>query len=138
KPDADIDRVKTELTKEEVVPEDWGGDIQCVGVSAFSGQGIDTLLDAILVQAEILELKAPIESLARGNILESSIEKGRGPVATVLVRAGTLKQGDVVLSGPHFGRVRAMFDEAGKPVKQAGPSIPVQILGLSGAPDAGD
>jgi translation initiation factor IF-2 len=138
KPDADIDRVKTELTKEEVVPEDWGGEIQCVGVSAFSGQGIDELLDAILVQAEILELKAPIESLARGNILESSIEKGRGPVATVLVRAGTLKQGDVVLSGPHFGRVRAMFDEAGKPVKQAGPSIPVQILGLSGAPDAGD
>ncbi|MGB0218083.1 MAG: translation initiation factor IF-2 [Sinimarinibacterium flocculans] len=138
KPEADIDRVKTELTKEEIVPEDWGGDIQVVGVSAFSGEGVDALLDAILVQAEILELKAPIEALARGNILESSIEKGRGPVATVLVRAGTLKQGDVVLSGPHFGRVRAMFDEAGKPVKQAGPSIPVQILGLSGAPDAGD
>ncbi|MEC9365405.1 MAG: translation initiation factor IF-2 [Pseudomonadota bacterium] len=138
KPEADIDRVKTELTKEEIVPEDWGGDIQVVGVSAFSGEGVDALLDASLVQAEILELKAPIEALARGNILESSIEKGRGPVATVLVRAGTLKQGDVVLSGPHFGRVRAMFDEAGKPVKQAGPSIPVQILGLSGAPDAGD
>jgi translation initiation factor IF-2 len=138
KPEADIDRVKTELTKEEVVPEDWGGDIQCVGVSAFTGEGIDTLLDAILVQAEILELTAPVEALARGAILESSIEKGRGPVATVLVRAGTLKQGDVVLSGPHFGRVRAMFDENGKPVKEAGPSIPVQILGLSGAPDAGD
>jgi translation initiation factor IF-2 len=138
KPDADLDRVKTELTKEEVVPEDWGGDIQCVGVSAFSGEGIDALLDAILVQAEILELTAPIEALARGAILESSIEKGRGPVATVLVRAGTLKQGDVVLSGPHFGRVRAMFDENGQPVKEAGPSIPVQILGLSGAPDAGD
>ncbi len=138
KPDADIDRVKTALTKEEVVPEDWGGDIQCVGVSAHTGEGVDTLLDAILVQAEILELTAPIEALARGAILESSIEKGRGPVATVLVRAGTLKQGDVVLSGPHFGRVRAMFDENGKPVKEAGPSIPVQILGLSGAPDAGD
>ncbi|MES0873616.1 translation initiation factor IF-2 [Sinimarinibacterium thermocellulolyticum] len=138
KPEADLDRVKADLAKEEVIPEDWGGDVQCVGVSAFTGQGVDALLDAILVQAEMLELKAPIESLARGTILESSIEKGRGPVATVLVRAGTLKQGDVVLSGPHFGRVRAMFDENGKPVKQAGPSIPVQILGLSGAPDAGD
>ncbi|MEW6168362.1 MAG: translation initiation factor IF-2, partial [Pseudomonadota bacterium] len=138
KPEADIDRVKTELSKEGVIPEDWGGDVQCVGVSAFTGEGVDALLDAILVQAEILELTAPIETLARGNILESSIEKGRGPVATVLVRAGTLKQGDVVLSGPHFGRVRAMFDENGKPVKEAGPSIPVQILGLSGAPDAGD
>jgi translation initiation factor IF-2 len=138
KPDADIDKVKNDLTKESVVPEDWGGDVQCVGVSAVTGQGIDELLDAILVQAEILELTAPVEALARGNILEASIEKGRGPVATVLVRAGTLKQGDVVLSGPHFGRVRAMFDENGLQVKEAGPSIPVQILGLSGAPDAGD
>ncbi|SFF34027.1 translation initiation factor IF-2 [Fontimonas thermophila] len=138
KPEADIDRVKTELAKEEIIPEDWGGDVQCIGVSAYTGEGIDDLLDAILVQAEILELKAPVDTLARGAILESSIEKGRGPVATVLVRSGTLKQGDVVLSGPHFGRVRAMFDENGRPVKQAGPSIPVQILGLSGAPDAGD
>ncbi len=138
KPDANMDRVKNELLKEEVVAEDYGGDVQFVGVSAVSGLGIDALLDAILLQAEVLELRAPIEALARGNILESSIEKGRGPVATVLVRAGTLRQGDVILTGPHFGRVRAMFDEAGRPVKEAGPSIPVQVLGLSGAPDAGD
>jgi translation initiation factor IF-2 len=138
KPDADLDRVKNELSKENVIPEEWGGDTQIVGVSAVTGEGVDALLDALLVQAEILELSAPVESLARGNILEASIEKGRGPVATVLVRAGTLKQGDVVLSGPHFGRVRAMFDENGQPTKEAGPSIPVQILGLSGAPDAGD
>lgn len=138
KPDANMDRVKNEMLKEEVVAEDYGGDVQFVGVSAVSGQGIDELLDAILLQAEILELKSPVESPARGNILESSIEKGRGPVATVLVRAGTLRQGDVILTGPHFGRVRAMFDEAGRPVKEAGPSIPVQVLGLSGAPDAGD
>ncbi|MFT4046062.1 MAG: translation initiation factor IF-2 [Solimonas sp.] len=138
KPEADLDRVKNELSKEGVIPEDWGGDTQIVGVSAFTGEGIDNLLDAVLVQAEILELTAPVDAPARGNILEASVEKGRGPVATVLVRAGTLKQGDVILTGPHFGRVRAMFDEAGKPVKEAGPSIPVQVLGLSGAPDAGD
>ncbi|HEY9547583.1 MAG TPA: translation initiation factor IF-2, partial [Solimonas sp.] len=138
KPDADLDRVKNELSKEGVIPEDWGGDTQIVGVSAMTGVGIDDLLDAILVQAEILELTTPVETPARGNILEASIEKGRGPVATVLVRDGTLRQGDVILSGPHFGRVRAMFDENGKPVKEAGPSIPVQVLGLSGAPDAGD
>ncbi|HET8881309.1 MAG TPA: translation initiation factor IF-2 [Solimonas sp.] len=138
KPEADLDRVKNELAKEEVIPEDWGGDTQVVGVSAFTGAGVDDLLDAILVQAEILELTTPVDAPARGNILEASIEKGRGPVATVLVRDGTLRQGDVILSGPHFGRVRAMFDENGKPVKEAGPSIPVQVLGLSGAPDAGD
>jgi translation initiation factor IF-2 len=138
KPSSNADRVKNELLKEEVVSEDYGGDVQFVEVSAIAGTGIDELLDAILLQAEVLELTSPVESLARGNILEASIEKGRGPVATVLVRAGTLKQGDVILSGPHFGRVRAMFDEAGRPVKEAGPSIPVQVLGLSGAPDAGD
>lgn len=138
KPDANIDRVKNELLKEEVVAEDYGGDVQFVGVSAVSGLGIDQLLDAILLQAEVLELKSPVGALAKGNILESSIEKGRGPVATILVRSGTLRQGDVILSGPHFGRVRAMFDEAGRPTKEAGPSIPVQVLGLSGAPDAGD
>ncbi|NGY06145.1 translation initiation factor IF-2 [Solimonas terrae] len=138
KPDGDLDRVKNELSKEGVIPEDWGGDTQIVGVSAFTGQGVDDLLDAILVQAEILELTTPVDAPARGNILEASIEKGRGPVATVLVRDGNLRQGDVILSGPHFGRVRAMFDENGKPVKEAGPSIPVQVLGLSGAPDAGD
>jgi translation initiation factor IF-2 len=100
--------------------------------------GIDALLDAISIQAEVLELKAAIDVPARGTIVESSLEKGRGAVATVLVRAGTLKQGDVILTGPHFGRVRAMFDETGKPVKEAGPSIPVAVLGLSGVPDAGD
>ncbi|HUP91958.1 MAG TPA: translation initiation factor IF-2 [Solimonas sp.] len=138
KPDADLNRVKNDLLKEQVVSEDFGGDTQFVGVSGITGQGVDELLDAILLQAEVLELKAPVDTLARGAILESSIEKGRGPVATVLVRAGILRQGDVILTGPHFGRVRAMFDEAGKPVKEAGPSIPVQVLGLSGAPDAGD
>ncbi len=138
KPDANIDRVKNELLKEEVVAEDYGGDVQFVGVSAVTGQGIDELLDAILLQSEVLELKAPVDSLAKGNILECSIEKGRGPVATILVRSGTLRQGDVILAGPYFGRVRAMFDEAGRPTKEAGPSIPVQVLGLSGAPDAGD
>jgi translation initiation factor IF-2 len=138
KPEADLDRVKNDLAKEEVIPEDWGGDYQFVGVSSVTGEGIDTLLDAILVQAEILELTAPIDADARGTVVESSLEKGRGPVATVLVRSGTLKQGDVILTGPFFGRVRAMFDEAGKPVKSAGPSIPVQVLGLSGVPEAGD
>ncbi|MGH8516554.1 MAG: translation initiation factor IF-2 [Panacagrimonas sp.] len=138
KPQSDLMRVKNELLKEEVVSEDFGGDVQVVGVSSVSGQGIDELLDAILLQAEVLELKAAVDVPARGQVVESSLEKGRGPVATVLVRAGTLKQGDVVLTGPHFGRVRAMFDEAGKPVKEAGPSIPVQVLGLSGVPDAGD
>ena len=138
KPQSDLMRVKNELLKEEVVAEDFGGDVQIVGVSSVSGQGIDELLDAILLQAEVLELKAAIDVPARGQVVESSLDKGRGPVATVLVRAGTLRQGDVILTGPHFGRVRAMFDEAGKPVKEAGPSIPVQVLGLSGVPDAGD
>lgn len=138
KHEADFDRVKMELSKEGVQPEDWGGDVQFVGVSSVTGEGIDALLDAILVQSEVLELKAAINVPARGTILEGSLEKGRGAVATVLVRAGTLKQGDVILTGPHFGRVRAMFDESGKPVKEAGPSIPVSVLGLSGVPDAGD
>ncbi|TXH03409.1 MAG: translation initiation factor IF-2 [Nevskiaceae bacterium] len=138
KHEADPERVKMELSKEEVLPEDWGGDVQFVGVSSVTGQGIDALLDAISIQAEVLELKAAIDVPARGQIVESSLEKGRGAVATVLVRAGTLKQGDVILTGPHFGRVRAMFDEAGRPVKEAGPSIPVSVLGLSGVPDAGD
>jgi translation initiation factor IF-2 len=138
KPQSDLDRVKTGMSKEEVIPEDWGGDTQFVGVSAHSGAGVDALLDAVLVQAEVLELRAPIDAPAKGAIVESSLEKGRGPVATVLVRSGTLKQGDMLLTGAYFGRVRAMFDEAGKPVKEAGPSIPVQVLGLSGVPEAGD
>jgi translation initiation factor IF-2 len=138
KPEADLDRVRTELSKEQVISEEWGGDTQFVGVSSVTGAGIDKLLDAILLQAEVLELKAPLDGPARGTVVESSLEKGRGPVATVLVRSGTLRQGDVILTGPYFGRVRAMFDEAGQPVKEVGPSIPVAVLGLSGAPDAGD
>ncbi|MGB0956672.1 MAG: translation initiation factor IF-2, partial [Panacagrimonas sp.] len=138
KPEANMDRVKNEMLAEEVVSEDYGGDVQFVGVSAVSGEGIDELLGAILVQAEILELVAPVDVPARGQIVESSLEKGRGPVATLLVREGTLSRGDVVLAGPHFGRVRAMFNEAGDKIDQAGPSIPAQVLGLSGVPDAGD
>ncbi|HKY92899.1 MAG TPA: translation initiation factor IF-2, partial [Nevskiaceae bacterium] len=135
---ASVDKVKNDMLKEEVVAEDFGGDVQFVGVSSVTGQGIDDLLDAILLQAEVLELKAAIDVPARGQIVESSLEKGRGPVATVLVRAGTLHQGDVILTGPHFGRVRAMFNESGQPVKEAGPSIPVQVLGLSGVPYVGE
>ena len=138
KPDANPDRVMQELAAEEVVPEEWGGDTQFVKVSAKTGQGIDELLDSILLQSEILELKAPAEGLAQGTIVESSLDKGRGPVATVLVQSGTLKKGDAVVAGTEYGRVRAMFDENGKPMKEAGPSTPVQVLGLSGVPAAGD
>ncbi len=138
KQDASVDKVKNDLLKEEVVAEDFGGEVQVVGVSAQTGKGVDELLDAILLQAEVLELKAAADAPARGAIIESSLEKGRGPVATVLVRQGTLRAGDVILTGSHFGRVRAMFDDAGQPVKEAGPSIPVSVLGLSGLPDAGD
>ncbi len=138
KPDANPDRVMQELAAEEVVPEEWGGDTQFVKVSAKTGQGVDELLDAILLQSEILELKAPVEGPAQGTIIESSLDKGRGPVATVLVQSGTLKRGDAVVAGAEYGRVRAMFDENGQTVKEAGPSTPVQLLGLSGVPAAGD
>jgi translation initiation factor IF-2 len=127
-----------ELVAEEVVPEEWGGDVQFIKVSAKTGEGIDQLLEAVLLQSEVLELKAVHEGLARGIIVESSLDKGRGPVATVLVQSGTLRRGDAVVSGSEFGRVRAMFDEDGQSVEQAGPSIPVQVLGLSGTPSAGD
>ncbi len=138
KPEADPERVKQELTKYGVIPEEWGGENIFVPVSARTGQGVDQLLDSILLQAEVLELKAPRAGLAAGHVIESSLEKGRGAVATVLVLRGTLKLGDPILIGQEFGRVRALFDEAGKPVESAGPSIPVVVLGLSGAPNAGD
>ncbi|MGE3667056.1 MAG: translation initiation factor IF-2, partial [Steroidobacteraceae bacterium] len=138
KSDADPDRVRTELSKHEVIPEDWGGQNIFVHVSARAGTGIDQLLDSILLQAEVLELKAPDTGLASGVVIESAIEKGRGAVATVLVKKGTLKAGDPIIAGQEFGRVRAMLDENGKPVSEAGPSMPVVVLGLSGAPNAGD
>ncbi|MBK1654311.1 translation initiation factor IF-2 [Allochromatium vinosum] len=138
KPEANPDKVMQELTQYEVLTEEWGGDTMMVKVSAKAGLGIDELLDAILLQAEVLELKAPVEGPARGAIVESSLDKGRGPVATVLVQSGTLKRGDIIVSGGEYGRVRAMFDESGSPVESAGPSIPVQVLGLSGTPNAGD
>jgi translation initiation factor IF-2 len=138
KPEADPEKVKQELTKHGVIPEEWGGENIFVPVSARTGQGVEQLLDAILLQAEVLELKAPTTGLAAGYVIESSLEKGRGAVATVLVLRGTLKLGDPLLIGEEFGRVRALFDEAGKPVEAAGPSIPVVVLGMSGSPNAGD
>ena len=129
KPEADPERVKQELTKYGVIPEEWGGENIFVPVSARTGQGVDQLLDSILLQAEVLELKAPTAGLAAGYVIESSLEKGRGPVATVLVLRGTLKLGDPLLIGQEFGRVRALFDEAGKPIESAGPSMPVVVLG---------
>jgi len=138
KPSADPDRVRNELSQYDVISEEWGGDTQFVPVSAKTGQGIDDLLEAILNQAELLELKAVHQGLGRGVVIESRLDKGRGPVASILVQEGTLKQGDIVLCGFEYGRVRAMRDENGKEVKSAGPSIPVEILGLSGVPQAGD
>ncbi|OYT79180.1 MAG: translation initiation factor IF-2 [Pseudomonas sp. PGPPP4] len=138
KPDADPDRVKHDLAGRQVIPEEWGGDTQFVHVSAKAGTGVDELLEAILLQAEVLELTATPEAPGRGVVIESRLDKGRGPVATVLVQNGTLRQGDMALVGVNFGRIRAMLDENGKPIKEAGPSIPVEILGLDGTPDAGD
>ncbi|MEO9524392.1 MULTISPECIES: translation initiation factor IF-2 [Marinobacter] len=135
---ADPDRIKSELAALEVVPEDWGGDVQFVPVSAHTGEGIEALLEAVLLQSEILELEASTDAPAKGVVVESSLERGRGSVATVLVQNGTLRQGDMVVAGSYFGKVRAMTDEAGKQAKEAGPSIPVEILGLNGTPDAGD
>lgn len=135
---ADPMRVKNELLTEQVVSEDFGGDIQMVEISAKAGLGIDDLLDAISVQAELLELKAVPDGRASGVVIESSLDKGRGPIATVLVQQGSLKKGDYLVCGIQYGRVRALFDETGAQPDQAGPSIPVQVLGLSGVPDAGD
>ncbi len=138
KPEAQPDRVRQELTKHEVVPEEWGGSEIFVNVSAKTGEGIDKLLESVLLQAEVLELKAPRTGYAAGLVVEARLDKGRGPVATVLVQRGTLRKGDVILAGREFGRVRAMLDEKGRPVKEAGPSIPVEIQGLSGVPSAGE
>ncbi len=138
KPDANAERVRQELVTQGVVPEDWGGDTMFVEVSAKTGNGIDGLLEAVLLQAEVLELKAPKNTPAKGLVIEGRLDKGRGPVATVLVQSGTLKRGDMLLAGSVFGRVRAMLDESGQDVKEAGPSMPVEILGLSDVPMAGE
>ena len=135
---ADPDRVKSELSQHDVLSEEWGGDVQFCHVSAKTGLGIDDLLDSILLQSEVLELTAVVDKMASGVVVESKLDKGRGPVATVLVQEGTLKQGDIVLCGLEYGRVRAMRDENGKTIQSAGPSIPVEIIGLSGVPQSGD
>ena len=138
KPEANAERIKQELVVQGVLPEEYGGEAMFVNVSAKTGAGIDALLEAILLQAEFMELKAPRNTPAKGIVIESRLDKGRGPVATILVQSGTLKPGDVMLAGAEYGRVRAMLDEAGRPVQQGGPSIPVEIQGLSGVPAAGE
>ena len=138
KPGANADRVKQEMVAEEVLPEEYGGDVPFVPVSAKTGEGVDDLLENVLLQAEVLELKAAVESPAKGLVIEARLDKGKGPVATVLVQSGTLKRGDIILAGSVFGRIRAMTDEAGKAVQSAGPSIPVEIQGLQDVPAAGD
>ena len=138
KDDADLDRIKQELANHEVTPEDWGGDTQFIPVSALTGLGIESLLEAISLQAEVLELAAPLDGPAKGVVIESRLDRGRGPVATVLVQGGALNRGDILLAGTEFGRVRAMLDARGAPVDSAGPSDPVEVLGLSGTPNAGD
>jgi translation initiation factor IF-2 len=138
RPEADLDRVRTELSKEEVIPEDWGGEDIFVNVSAKTGEGIDTLLENVLLQAEVMELTAVPDMKARGVVVESSLDKGRGPIATLLIQQGTLKRGDMILAGQEYGRVRAMFNESGEPIESAGPSMPAVVQGLSGVPAAGD
>ena len=138
KPEAQPDRIKQELANRDVIPEDWGGDVQFVNVSAKTGEGVDNLLEAISLQAEVLELKAPASGPARGAVIESRLDKGRGPVATILVQGGQLKRGDVLLAGSEYGRVRAMINARGEQVTEVGPSEPVEVLGLSGTPNAGD
>ncbi|MGZ8214460.1 MAG: translation initiation factor IF-2, partial [Methylosarcina sp.] len=138
KPDANPDKVMQELSNINVLPEEWGGDVQFLKISAKTGEGIDDLIEALIVQTEILELKAPVEGSASGIVIESRLDKGRGAVATILVQKGTLENGQMVLCGQEYGRVRAMFNENGKAIKEAGPSVPVEILGLSGTPNAGD
>ncbi|MDP1574922.1 MAG: translation initiation factor IF-2 [Coxiellaceae bacterium] len=138
KHDKDLDRVKTELSQHDIISEEWGGDTQFHYISAKTGDGVDALLEGILLQAEVLELKAPNTGMAHGVVLESRLDKGRGPVATILVTSGVLKKGDILLAGHEFGRIRAMIGDNGKPVESVGPSIPVEVLGLSAVPTAGD
>jgi len=138
KPEADPDRVKNELAQQDVIPEDWGGDTQFIEVSAKTGQGVDDLLDAVLLQTELLELTAVEDCPAQGVVIESALDKGRGPVATVLVQNGMLRKGDILTAGQEWGRVRAMFNESGRAIESAGPSIPAVVLGLSGTPAAGE
>jgi translation initiation factor IF-2 len=138
KPDANLERVKTELVAEQVVPEEYGGDVPFISVSAKTGEGIDALLENVLLQAEILELKAAKDAPAQGLVIEARLDKGKGPVATILVQSGTLKRGDMLLAGSTFGRVRSMLDENGKACNEAGPSIPVEIQGLAEVPAAGE
>ncbi|MFV1969148.1 MAG: translation initiation factor IF-2, partial [Pirellulaceae bacterium] len=138
RPETDPERIKQELANHEVIPESWGGSTIFVNVSAKTGEGVEDLLEAILLQSEVLELSAPDSGPARGVVIESRLDKGRGPVATVLVHAGLLTKGDIILTGQEFGRVRSLFNQAGQEIQQAGPSIPVEVLGLSGTPNAGD
>ena len=138
KADAEPDKVKQELSKHEVIPEDWGGDTMFVNVSALTGEGVDELLESIILQAEVLELKVSEKGPASGVVIETRLDKGRGPVATILVQSGELNKGDIILSGHEFGRVRAMINDSGREIDAAGPSIPVEVLGLSGTPNAGD
>ncbi|ACV25726.1 translation initiation factor IF-2 [Kangiella koreensis] len=138
KEESDPERVKNELSQHDVIPEDWGGDVQFVHVSAKSGEGVDDLLDSILLQSEVLELKATDEGAAKGFVIEARLDKGRGAIASILVQKGQLHKGDILLAGTHYGRVRALLDENGEPIESAGPSIPVEVLGLSGVPVAGD
>ena len=135
---ANPERIRQELTAHEVVPDEWGGDVQFIDVSAKKGINIDALLEAVLLEAEVLELTAPVDAPAKGIIVEARLDKGRGAVATLLVQSGTLKKGDMLLAGTAFGKIRAMVDENGKAVNEAGPSIPVEILGLSDVPNAGE
>jgi translation initiation factor IF-2 len=138
KPGIDVDRIKNELVKHGLIPEEWGGDAMFVPISAKTGMGVDSLLDSVLVQAEVLELKAVVDCPARGVVIESRLDRGRGAVMSVLIQQGTLRKSDIILAGLEYGRIRALFDETGKAVESAGPSIPVEILGLSGVPQAGD
>jgi translation initiation factor IF-2 len=138
RPDADLDRVRTELSKEEVIPEDWGGADIFVNLSAKTGEGVDALLENVLLQAEVMELTANPDAMARGVVIESSLDKGRGPIATLLIQQGTLRRGDMILAGQEYGRVRAMFNESGEVIEEAGPSMPAVVQGLSGVPKAGD